>query len=114
MAIIRLRDLRAASLVGIYERERAAPQPIIVHVEMAVDAAAAIATDDLAHAVDYEAVATRVRDVAADARFYLLEPLTQAILDAVLAFPGVQRATVRVQKPQAIPDALVEVELSGP
>ena len=114
MAIIRIRDLQAMSLVGIYERERVAPQPVIINIAMTVDASRCIASDAIADAVDYEAVANTARAVAADATFFLLEPLTQAVLDAVLAVPGVSAATVRIAKPEAIPDACVEVELSGP
>lgn len=114
IGIIRIHDLRAASLVGIYERERAVRQPVVIHIELSCDMLPAIGSDNFLDAVDYEALANNAVATAEKSAFLLLESLCAAILAGVLSVPGVLRATVRVQKPEAIPAArAVEVELSG-
>ncbi len=115
MAIVRVRHLKVPATIGVYEHERRQPQTLVVDVEVAYDATRAAASDQLADAVDYEALCRQVTQMAGARSFTLLETFAAAVLAVVRGFPGVTRARVCCGKPGAIPAATtVEVELAWP
>jgi dihydroneopterin aldolase len=111
MGRILLHDLRVPCIVGTYPHEREQPQVILVSLAIELLADPACTSDRLADALDYEALANRLRRHAATTRFYLLERLAAELAQVVLEDPRVGQVTVRVGKPGAIPQArLVEFE----
>jgi dihydroneopterin aldolase len=64
--------------------------------------------DRIADAVDYRAVAACVRDVSDARAFQLLETLAAAVADELVARFPVERARVRVRKPDVRLDLPVE------
>jgi dihydroneopterin aldolase len=113
MAIIRIHDLAADTIIGIYPHERESRQRIYISIELQTDIAAAAATDDFKKALDYEALANSARDLASESSFQLVESLAVAILSDIMQDARVESATVRLRKPDAIADAAsVEIEVS--
>ena len=109
---ILIRDLRADTIIGVHERERSRPQPVVLGLELTADCSAAARSDELDDAVDYEAIATAVVAHVGECRFRLVERLAGSVADLVLEmFPRVSALTVTVEKPGAIPGATVAVEL---
>ena len=100
--IIRIKNLRARTVVGVDESERRHRREVVVNVEMEVDAAAAAGSDNLNDTVDYEAVRKRIVQELRGAECCLLEALADRVLRIVLAEPKVVRATVEVDKPGAL------------
>ena len=114
MVCIRIENLRVDTVVGTYPHEQAAPQTVLVTVELRCDTERACETDDLQDAVDYETLSTRIRDLGASSRCQLVEHFAAGILDLVMGDPRVAGAVVRVKKPSAIPDCDgVEVEVNS-
>ena len=113
MGIVFVRDLRVRTVIGVEEREREAPQEVVVNLDLEADLEPAAATDDLTRSVDYAAVAALVQEHATTARFRLLEAFAGSIAALVLRrFPLVRALAVRVEKPAAVPGARsVGVEL---
>ncbi len=113
MAIIRVNQLAVPAVVGVHDRERAAPQPLFVDLELTVSETAA-ATDRLEDAVDYEALSNRLREVAAGSAFLLIERLAARLLEEVMRMDGIRHATLTLSKPQALPYAAnVQVQLTA-
>lgn len=84
---------------GVYEYEREQGQKFFFDVELETDDKGAM-TDDIDAAVDYLAVYEKVKEVAENKRFKLLEALTTYISKEIIAdFEGVLKATVKVRKP---------------
>jgi len=111
-----IRGLRLRALLGVKAHEKLAPQRVVIAIDMLVDDDAApggVGPDRLARVTDYECVVLAARAVAAEGHTYLAETLAERIALAALAEPRVQRCRVRVEKPDAFPDAAavgVEVE----
>jgi dihydroneopterin aldolase len=103
--VIRINDLLVDAIIGVYEDERTAPQPISIHVEMEYDATAAVAGDNYAAAVDYESLAQSITEQVKTSRYNLVETLADHILRLLLADERVQQAAVTVEKPSAIENA---------
>jgi dihydroneopterin aldolase len=99
--VITLSGLRVHGRHGVFDHEREAGQDFIVDVALATSTAKAAATDDLAHTVDYGALADTLADIVAGEPCKLIETLAERLAAACLDDPRVERATVTVHKPQA-------------
>jgi dihydroneopterin aldolase len=99
---------------GVDEAERKVGQRLAIDVEMSLDLAAAIASDDIRRTVNYEAVASLVEKVSSEEEFLLLESLAAEIASRVLEKFAPSAVTIRVKKanlPIATRVASVEVEV---
>lgn len=83
MDFIFIDDLRVDANVGVYPRERAAPQTLQIDLTFGVPDEAA-AQDNLGDTIDYAQVITRIRQELADQRFNLLETLGEHIVALLL------------------------------
>jgi dihydroneopterin aldolase len=110
--IVRIREMRFWGRHGANQGERERTQPIDMDVELQVDCEPAIASDDLAKAIDYDTVFKACEHVVTQRSFVLLESLADACLTSLLADPRVERATVRVRKPRLLDGATPEIELT--
>jgi dihydroneopterin aldolase len=93
---------------GYLEEERRLGQRFLVDlwVDVAGDAAE---TDRIDQTVDYRRLADLVRAVFAGPERLLLEGLAGAIVDGIVErFPSVERARVRVRKPDVVLDPPVD------
>lgn len=95
-------DLEVRAIIGIEEWERTKPQVIRIDVEMAADAAAAAAEDDIDKAVNYRSVAKGVEALTIEGKFLLVETLAERIAALVRGDFGVPWVRVRVRKPGAV------------
>ena len=96
---------------GVHESELRSPQPFEVDLDLFVDTADAARSDALADTADYGAVLDVVAEVVAGPPHRLLESLSEAIAEAVLRTPRVQRVVVAVRKLD--PPVLYEVDSTG-
>ncbi len=110
---ILLTDLRLQGILGIEPEERQHPQEILVNVTAYADIRAAARSDDIADAVNYAAMAERIRQHVATGAPLLVERLAEEIAGILLAEFNVAKVRVRVEKPTAVPQARavgVEIE----
>jgi 7,8-dihydroneopterin aldolase/epimerase/oxygenase len=86
--LVSVRDLGVAAVIGVHPWEREIEQALVVNVDMAGDVRKAVASDDLADALDYSAVAETIAAVLRDGRFRLIETAAERVADRLLAdFP---------------------------
>jgi dihydroneopterin aldolase len=85
---VSIRDLAVSAVIGVHPWEREIEQTLVVSVEIAADVAKAAASDDLADALDYSAVAETIATVLRDGKFRLIETAAERIAGRLLAdFP---------------------------
>jgi dihydroneopterin aldolase len=99
---IYLEDLRIEAVIGIWEWERRVRQIISLDLEMATDAKRAAATDQIAEALDYKAIAKRLASVVEQSEFRLVETLAETLARIVITEFGVPWLRLTVSKPGAI------------
>jgi 7,8-dihydroneopterin aldolase/epimerase/oxygenase len=86
--LVSVRDLGVAAVIGVHPWEREIEQTLVVSVEMAADVRKAAASDDLADALDYSAVAETIAAVLRDGKFRLIETAAERVAGRLLAdFP---------------------------
>ena len=85
---VSVRDLGVAAVIGVHDWEREIEQTLLVSVDMAADVRKAAASDDLADALDYSAVAATIAAVLRDGKFRLIETAAERVAGRLLAdFP---------------------------
>jgi dihydroneopterin aldolase len=85
---VSIRDLSVAAVIGVHPWEREIEQTLVFNVDMAAEVSRAAATDDLADALDYSAVAEVIATVVRDGKFQLIETAAERVAERLLAaFP---------------------------
>ncbi len=107
---LRLDALEVRMGLGIHARELAAPQRVLVSVAMTC-AYPAAPEDRIDTVVDYDRVREGILAIAAGEHVMLQEVLCERIAALCLADSRVVDVTVRSQKPDIFPDAVVGCEI---
>lgn len=97
-----INDLRVATVIGVYDWERAIRQTVSIDVEMHSDVAKAAASDSIDDALDYKAVAKRLIAFVGQSDFQLVETLAERCAEIVLGEFDVSWLRLRIAKPGAV------------
>jgi dihydroneopterin aldolase len=98
---VSVRDLTVSAVIGVHDWEREVEQTLIVSVDMATDVRKAAATDDLADALDYSAVAATVANVVREGKFRLIETAAERVAERLLTEFPVSWVRLTMRKPIA-------------
>ena len=111
-----LHDVAVECRLGVEEWEQAAPQPVWIDVELAINAAHAAAHDDVRDAVDYAELVEGLRELTQRTAYRLLETLAEVAAAFILREFGGTRVKVRIKKKAltGVGYAAVEVERKAP
>jgi len=105
MDIVYIRELKIETVIGIFDWERSIRQKVILDLEMAADIQAAAETDQIAQALDYNAVSQRVIQFVEGSEFKLIETLAERVASLVLEEFSVPWLRLRLSKPGAVKGA---------
>jgi dihydroneopterin aldolase len=97
-----VRDLEIRAIIGINDWERRELQTILIDLDMACDARAAAAGEDIDKAVNYRSVSKAVMALTLEGKFFLVETLAERIAGLIREEFGVPWVRVRVRKPGAV------------
>lgn len=97
-----IQGLECQTIVGVYDFERHAPRPLLVDLEMGWDNRPAGLSDQLQHALNYDAVSTVVRDCIGSLQPELIETLAEAVAARLLAEFKMPWLTLTLHKPGAV------------
>lgn len=100
-----LNHLRVQAILGIYARERTTPQTVLVSAAVETDTRRAGQSDALEDCLDYEQLANRLKSHTQTAKRQTAEALAEDLAQICLRMPGAQAVTLRVEKPEAYPEA---------
>jgi dihydroneopterin aldolase len=95
--LVELAGLEIHGRHGVEDWEREREQPFLYDLELEL---AEPATDWIEETVDYREVVELVRGVSESRQFHLLESIAAAVAEALLERFPLERARVRVRKPE--------------
>ncbi|GAA5785429.1 7,8-dihydroneopterin aldolase [Chitiniphilus shinanonensis] len=104
MDIIFLHGVRARTLIGCYDWEREAPQPVELDLDIGLPSSRACQTDNLTDTIDYASVVNRIHTELAAQHFLLLEALAEHLAQVLLRDFSAPWVRVSVTKPGILPD----------
>jgi len=97
MDFIFIEELRVQAHVGIYEREKAAPQMLELNLTFGVPDAAA-EHDDIRDTIDYAEVVARIRSELRERQFNLIETLGEFVVNLLFEEFGAPWVKLRIAK----------------
>ena len=110
-----IKDLLARGIIGVRDWERNRPQDILINIIIFTDTSRAAESDHINDCVDYSMVSKKVQAHAESSARKTVEALANDLAKICLEEKGVQKVTVRVEKPGAVRFAKavgVEIERS--
>ena len=113
--VVLIRDLELLARIGVHGHEQGKLQPVRINVALTGEIDAA--SDRLENAIDYEAVAEKIRGLVGAGHINLAETLAERIAAACFEDRRVRHARIRVEKLHALPGAEaagVEIERDAP
>ena len=99
-----LRDIETQCSIGIHDFERAAPQRILVDVDVLLDPDQEPHADKIDEALNYDDIRQSVLALASSRHFDLQETLARQIFDSIMSMKTVQAARVKTSKPDVYED----------
>jgi len=99
---VSVRDLAVAAVIGVHGWEREIEQTLLVSVDMVPETAGvrtAAASDDLADALDYSAVAGTIAAVLREGKFRLIETAAERVAGRLLADYPLSWLRLELRKP---------------
>jgi dihydroneopterin aldolase len=107
MDTVSVRDLSVRTVIGVHDWERAIEQTLVFDVDMGADVRTPAASDALADALDYSAVAATIAAVVREGKFRLIETAAERVAARLLTDHRLTWLRLEVRKP--ISDAYVAV-----
>lgn len=105
MDTIRIRGLKAETVVGVHDWEQQLPRPVVVDLEIATDVARAARSDALEDAADYAAIAQAVTAFLAQSKLQLIETLAERLAGKLMKDFRVPWLKLELHKPGAVAGA---------
>lgn len=102
MDTVFIEHLQVEAEIGVYACERGHRRSLWIDLEMASDNTRPAASDEVAHTVDYAAVAQRLVDYAASTHFQLVETLAERCAALIRAEFHVSWLRLKLSKPGAV------------
>ena len=99
---VSIKDLSVPAVIGVHDWEREIEQTLVFSVDMVpetADVRRAAASDDLADALDYSAVASTIAAVVRDGKFRLIETAAERVAERLLADHPVGWLRLELRKP---------------
>ena len=103
--LVFIRELQVNTVIGVYDWEREIRQRVVLDLEMATDNKRAAASDDIADALDYAAVSSRLVEFIENSQFQLIESMAEQVAAIVLNEFKVPWLRLRLCKPGAVVQA---------
>jgi len=97
-----IEDLLVRGIIGTDESERTKPQDILINIIVFTDTRRAAQTDSIQDCVNYRTLAKKVQAHAETANRFTVEALANDLAGLCLAEKGVEKVSVRVEKPAAV------------
>lgn len=100
--IIFIENINTQAVIGIHDFEKAAPQKLVISIEMGTDIQKAAETDDVRYALDYAAISRFIDEYVRTSHYGLIETLAENLVTALFSHFTMQSIKLRLQKPGAI------------
>ena len=101
-AMIRIKNLRLRTFIGINDEEKQKQQDVVINVVMQYRVDGAVEHNDIDHALNYRTINKAIISHVENGQFLLLERLASEVLALVMADPKVDYAEVEIDKPHAL------------
>jgi len=100
--LLKIKNLRLKTVIGVYDWEKNFDRDIIINLEIETDFLAALRSDSLEDAIDYDAISQKVKNFIANKRFKLIEKMAQDLMNQIMEDKRIKRCKLEIDKVGAI------------
>ena len=100
--IVSLHGLTCEATIGVWEWEKNIKQKLVFDIDLACDIRPAAESDDLTKALDYQAIAERVKEITESNQFELIESLAEKVANTILSEFSTNWIRIKLDKGQAV------------
>ncbi|MFT5703059.1 MAG: FolB domain-containing protein [Rickettsiales bacterium] len=96
--IIKIKNLRIETFLGIYEWEKTHPRTLIFNVQIDGDFEKSIFTDKIEDTLDYDKITNQIRDYTKNNYCHLIEKIVGELLELIMEDQRIKSCTLEVDK----------------
>ncbi len=110
--IIKIKNLKCETVIGVYELEKKAKQRLILNAEIDYNEGNSIKSDKIVDTLNYHEVIKQVKQFIEGNSYELLEKMVEEVGHLILSFDRVISARVEIDKPDAPIEGIESVSVS--
>lgn len=102
LTAVTIKNLRLKTIIGILPEERRTPQKLVITATIYYDDHRAAQSENIEDTVDYSTLEEKIYRKVSESQFFLLEALSEYILDIIMEESIIKKAVVSIEKPEAL------------
>ena len=96
--IIKIKNFKFTSILGIYEWEEKIQREIIINAKIETDYDQARFTNNIKDTIDYHELITKIKNLLNSKKFKLIEEMVQQTLDLIMEDKRIKKCEVEIDK----------------
>ncbi len=96
--IIKIKNLRISTIIGVFEWEKTVDRELIINVEITTNISQPLQSDEISDTIDYDQIIIKLKNLVANNRFNLVEKLAQTLMDAILEDKRISKCKLEIDK----------------
>ncbi len=100
--IIKIKNLRLKTILGIYEWEENVDREIIINAKIHTNFDRALTSNEISDAIDYDDIVTKIKNLIANKRFKLVEKMAQDIMNEIMQDSRISKCKLEIDKVGAV------------
>ena len=100
--LIRIKNLKLKTIIGVYDWEKNFNREIIVNAEIEINDSKSASSDKLSDTIDYDQITKKIKDLATKKRFKLIEKLAGEIVKKIMEDGRIKRCRVEIDKMKVV------------
>lgn len=102
--IIKIKNLRLKTIIGIYEFEQKILQDIIINASLHIKDESSLTSDNISDTIDYDNIVEDIKKIVSQNKFNLIEKLTHDVMKSILKNKKIHFCQLEVDKLKARKD----------
>ncbi len=100
--IIKIKNLRLETILGIYDWEQNVKRPIIINAEIHTGFDNARFSNDISKTIDYDIIVKQIKTYVASKNFQLVEKMAQEIIENIMTDKRIDKCSLEIDKVGAV------------
>lgn len=96
--IIKIKNLKLRTKIGVYEWEKNIDREIIINVEILTNLTKPMQSDDICDTIDYDHIISKIKNLVANNYFKLVEKMGQEIMNVILEDKRIRKCKLEIDK----------------
>lgn len=96
--LIKIKNLRLKTILGIYAWEEKIDREIIINAEITTDQLNALKSDDITDTIDYDSIIARIKNLISKKRFKLIEKMAAELMNEIMQDHRIKKCKLEIDK----------------